>query len=59
LIQRDFLENIGFDEMQKNLWRDRQAMMLDGNQHQQVRALCRAQDYADEYRQPRQLHVDY
>jgi hypothetical protein len=45
--------------MQKNLWRDRQAMMLDGNQHQQVRALCRAQDYADEYRQPRQLHVDY
>jgi len=37
LIQSDFLENIGFDEMQKNLWRDRQSMMLDGDQHQQIR----------------------
>ena len=38
LIQRYFLEDIGFDEMQKNLWRDRQAMMLYGDQHQQVGA---------------------
>jgi hypothetical protein len=38
LIQSDFLENIGFYEMQKNLWRDRQAMMLDGNQHQEIGA---------------------
>ena len=36
LIQRDFLENIGFYEMQKNLWRDRQVMMFDRDQHQQV-----------------------
>ena len=28
LIQRDFLENIGLDEVQKNLWRDREPLMF-------------------------------
>ena len=28
MIQRDFLENIGLDEVQKNLWRDREPMMF-------------------------------
>ncbi len=39
MIQSDF-ENIGFDEMQKNLWRYMRAMMLDRDQSQQVLAHC-------------------